>query len=202
MSVETILPNVERKRYLNVLPLAGDARSYDERPVLLEHIDPQLFLSRNSLAQPFFLICEKDTVLAALSGDAIVEFRECSVLQHRLAPGDFVYVPAGTPHRIVPREPSLHVRYKARVSDLEGVAWYCEACGTERRRIEWNAQETLPQEGYAQACRSYAASVEGTPCAKCGEAAPVLDWGDTRWDAIAAALRQAAEAAKTVTSDR
>jgi hypothetical protein len=184
-------PDVERKRYLNVYPAAENARSYDERPLLLEHIDPQLLLSRNAVPQPFFLVCEKDSVLTALSGDAVVEFRECSVLQHRFAAGDFVYVPAGTPHRIIPRVPSLHLRYKARISSLEGVAWYCDACGTQRDRTEWNALEVLPQEGYAAACRYYAIAVEGTPCAKCGEPAPALDLQDTRWDAFAAALRSA-----------
>lgn len=187
-------PDVERKRFLNVYPAAEDARSYDERPLLLEHIDPQLFVSRNSIPQPFFLVCEKDTVLTSLSGEGIVEFRECSVLHHRFAAGDFVYVPAGTPHRIVPRTPSLHLRYKARVSALEGVAWYCETCNTQRYRTEWNAQTVLPQEGYAAACREYARSVAGRACQKCGSPAPALDLGDTRWDDVAAALRNAPKA--------
>jgi hypothetical protein len=191
VTVEASAPNVERKRFFNVLPLAAEARSYDERPVLLEHIDPQLHLSRNSIPQPFFLICDKDTVLVSMSGEAVVDFRDCSVLQHRLVPGDYVYVPAGTPHRIVPSSPSLHVRYKARESNLEGVAWYCDACNTERYRTEWNAASVLPQEGYAQACRHYASAIAGTPCAKCGERAPALDLGDTRWDALAEALRNA-----------
>jgi hypothetical protein len=195
MNVETA-PDVERKRYLNLLPLAEGARSYDERPVLLEHIDPQLYLSRNAVAQPFFLICEKDTVLAAMSGDATVEFRDCTVLQHRLAPGDYVYVPAGTPHRIVPRVPSLHVRYKALVPGLEGVAWYCDVCNAERYRTEWNTAEVLPQAGYAAACRYYAESLEGTPCAKCGNVAAALDLGDIRWDAVADALRKEPKAAE------
>jgi len=196
MNVETVAPDVERKRYLNILPMAEGARSYDERPVLLEHIDPQLYLSRNAVAQPFFLICEKDTVLAAMSGDAIVEFRECSVLEHRLTPGDYVYVPAGTPHRIVPRMPSLHVRYKALVPGLEGVAWYCDGCNTERYRTEWHTAEILPQAGYAAACRYYAESIAGTPCMKCGDVAPALDLGDIRWDAVADALRKQPKAAE------
>jgi hypothetical protein len=191
LSTEVAAPNVERKRFLNAYPAAEDAHSYDERPLLLEHIDPQMFVSRNSVPQPFFLVCEKDTVLTALSGEAIVEFRECSVLHHRLVAGDFVYVPAGTPHRIVPHKAGLHLRYKARVAELEGVAWYCEACNTERYRTEWNAQTALPQEGYADACRYYAASIAGSACVKCGEPAPALDLGDTRWDALATALRQA-----------
>lgn len=194
MSTQAAAPDVERKRFLNVYPAAQDAQSYDERPLLLEHIDPQICLSRNSVAQPFFLICDKDTVLTALSGNARVEFRDCSVLQHRLGAGDWVYVPAGTPHRIVPTEPALHVRYKARISDLEGVAWYCEQCGTERHRTEWNATAVLPQEGYSRACRDYEAAIEGTPCAKCGTAAPRLDLRDIRWEALATALRAAPKA--------
>ena len=199
MSTQTAAPDVERKRFLNVYPAAQDAQSYDERPLLLDHIDPQMHVSRNAISQPFFLICDKDTVLTALSGDAIVEFHDCSVLHHRLGAGDWVYVPAGTPHRIVPREPSLHVRYKARVSELEGVAWYCEECGTQRDRTEWNASDVLPQEGYAHACRHYAAAIEGTKCAKCGTPAPKLDLSDVRWDALATALRAAPKAADPLT---
>jgi 3-hydroxyanthranilate 3,4-dioxygenase len=194
----SVIPHIERKRFLNVFPLAGDTRSYDERPLILEHIDPQLYLSRNAIAQPFFLVCEKDTVLAAMSGDADVEFRDTSVLRQRLAPGDFIYVPAGTPHRIVPREPSLHVRYKAREAGFEGVAWYCDGCATERRRLEWDTATELPQEAYARACRIYAESIAGSACTKCGERAPALDLGDIRWDAVAAELRRP-PAAETAT---
>jgi hypothetical protein len=191
VTVQSVAPHIERKRFLNIFPLAEDTRSYDERPLILEHIDPQLYLSRNRIPQPFFLICEKDTVLAAMSGDADVEFRSCSVLRHRLAIGDFVYVPAGTPHRIVPREPSLHVRYKARLAGLEGVAWYCDSCGTERRRIEWDTADELPQEAYARACVVYADAIAGSACVKCGDLAPDLEIGDIRWDAVAAELRRA-----------
>lgn len=192
MTVESVTPHIERKRFLNIFPLAEDTRSYDERPLILEHIDPQLYLSRNDIPQPFFLVCEKDTVLAAMSGDADVEFHDCSVLRHRLATGDFVYVPAGTPHRIVPREPSLHVRYKAREAGLEGVAWYCDSCGTERHRIEWDTADTLPQEAYSRSARYYAEAIAGSACGKCGEPAPSLDLGDIRWDAVAAELRRPA----------
>jgi hypothetical protein len=192
VTVESVTPHIERKRFLNIFPLAEDTRSYDERPLILEHIDPQLYLSRNDVPQPFFLVCEKDTVLAAMSGDADVEFHDCSVLRHRLATGDFVYVPAGTPHRIVPRESSLHVRYKAREAGLEGVAWYCDSCGTERHRIEWDTADEMPQEAYARSARYYAEAIAGSACGKCGERAPSLDLGDIRWDAVAAELRRPA----------
>lgn len=189
MISEGVTPHIERKRFLNIFPLAEESRSYDERPLVLEHIDPQLYLSRDTVAQPFFLICEKDTVLAAMSGDADVDFRDCSVLRHRFSSGDFVYVPAGTPHRIVPRQPSLHVRYKAREAGLEAVAWYCDMCGTERHRIEWNTADELPQEAYARACDHYEATIAETRCVKCADVAPHLDLGDIRWEAIAKALR-------------
>jgi hypothetical protein len=185
---ESVAPPIERKRFLNVFPLIEQARSYDEQPIILAHIDPQLYLSRNSVAQPFFLICEKDTVLTAMSGDADVEFRDCSVLRHRLATGDYVYVPAGTPHRIVPREPSLHLRFKAREAGLEAVSWYCDACGAARHRIEWDTAHELPQEAYARACREYDETIAGTPCATCGDRARALELGDIRWEAVAAGL--------------
>ncbi len=43
-----------------------------------------------------------------------------------LALGDFLYVPGGTPHRIVPTEPSIQMRYKASHPGLEAVAWYSD----------------------------------------------------------------------------
>lgn len=46
---------MERKRMLQVFKEARHAGPYDEFPVLLEEIDPQLFLSRNDRPQPFFL---------------------------------------------------------------------------------------------------------------------------------------------------
>jgi hypothetical protein len=177
-----------RKRFFNVLEVQNDLGAYDEMPLILPHIDPQMHGSRNTNTQPFFLICEKDTVLVAMSGDAWIEFRESTVLRHRFLTGDFCYVPAGTPHRIVPKEPGLHLRYKARDAGLEGVAWYCEDCSSVLHRIEWDTASVVPQDGYARACRYYAASIAGKPCAKCGTVAPPLDLHGTRWDEIAKAL--------------
>ena len=53
-----------RKRAFNIFQQAREAGPYDEYPVLPAEIDPQLHLSRNDRPQPFFLICERDTVLA------------------------------------------------------------------------------------------------------------------------------------------
>jgi 3-hydroxyanthranilate 3,4-dioxygenase len=192
MTVAATIP--PRKRFFNVLEIEQQLAAYDELPLILPHIDPQVTGSRNTVRQPFFLICEKDTVLAAMSGDAWVEFRDADVLRHRFLAGDFVYVPGGTPHRIVPSEPGLHVRYKARAAGAEGVAWYCERCNGVLHRIEWDTQTVLPQDGYARACRYYAGAIAGTPCKACGETAPALDLNGTRWDELAIALANEAPA--------
>jgi hypothetical protein len=178
-----------RKRFFNVLEMQEQLAAYDELPLILKHIDPQLHGSRNAKMQPFFLVCEKDTVLTALSGDAWIEFRESDVLRHRFLSGDFCYVPGGTPHRIVPTEPGLHLRYKAREAGLEGVAWYCERCSALLHRIEWDTVHVQPQAGYARACRYYGQFVAGTPCGSCGAPAPALDLDGTRWDEIATWLQ-------------
>jgi hypothetical protein len=189
MTTEAAPAIVARKRFFNVLEIGDTLGAYDELPLILAHIDPQVNGSRNIKPQPFFLICEKDTVLTALSGDAWIEFRDSTVLRQRFLTGDFCYIPAGTPHRIVPTEPGLHLRYKARAAGREGVAWYCETCAKVLHRIEWDTAVVSPQDGYARACRYYAANVAGKPCATCATPAPELDLAGTRWDEIAAALQ-------------
>jgi hypothetical protein len=182
---------VERKRYQNVLDAAPRAGAYDEQPIMGVALDPQVHLSKNAIPQPFFLICEKDTILVSMSGDATVEFRDCDVLRQRLLAGDYVYVPAGTPHRIVPKTSSLHLRFKARDAGLEGVAWYCDRCNAVLHRIEWDTAEALPQEGYAVACDYYQAEIAGRPCSACSQAAPALDLTGMRWQELAPAIRAA-----------
>src|SRR4051812_24014843 len=105
-----------RKRMLNTFKEAEAAGPYDEYPVLPADIDPQLHLSRNDRPQPFFLVCEKDTVLVQMAGRARVELRESSVLWWDVVPGDFLYIPGGTPHRILPDGVTVHYRYKAQAS--------------------------------------------------------------------------------------
>jgi hypothetical protein len=187
---------VERKRMVRIFQDAREAGPYDEFPVLLPGIDPQLHLSRNDRPQPFFLICSKDTVLVQMAGDAVVEFKDGPVLYHAAEPGDFVYVPAGTPHRIVPRTESIHVRYKADQPGLEGVAWYCPQCQGELWREEWDTAEELPQEGYWRACQAFNASAAQRTCGGCGAEHPPLDLAGIRWPEIAAALRAGASSSQ------
>ena len=160
-------------------------------------IDPQLHLSRNDTKQPFWLICEKDTVLITIAGAGKVEFVAGPARYHTLAPGDFVYVPSGTPHRIVPSAPCVHLRYKAEHAGLEGVAWYCETCGTELHREVWDTADELPQEGYLRATRAFNADAKRRTC-KCGAAHPAIDLTPYKWAEVAAEIRKdmAADAAK------
>ena len=97
---------MRRKNRFSTFKEAAARGNYDEFPMLEIGIDPQLHLSRNSVAQPFFLICEQDSMVAQMSGAARIEFRNSSVGYFNTEIGDFVYVPGGTPHRIVPKSES------------------------------------------------------------------------------------------------
>ena len=180
---------MERRKAFNAFQMAGEFGPYDEIPMLPASIDPQIHLSRNDRPQPFFLICERDTTIAQLSGEAVIEFKDSSVIRHTVSPGDWVYVPAGTPHRIIPRTESIEVRYKAREPGLEGVAFHCEKCGAELVREEWDTAVELPQEGYLRSCQSFNDNEQRRVCARCGAKADPIDLSAFRWGEIARTLR-------------
>src|SRR5215469_12801973 len=129
---------MQRKNRFDSFKEALSRGAYDEFPMLELGIDPQLHLSRNAVAQPFFLICEQDTMIAQLSGTARIEFRNSSVGYFDTEIGDFIYVPGGTPHRILPKSESVHLRYKPEQPGLEAVAWYSEKTGGEISRVTWD----------------------------------------------------------------
>ena len=174
---------------LNGFKAAAEVGPYDEFPVLVAGIDPQVYLSRNDRPQPFYLICEKDSLLAQMAGTGRLLLKYSPVLWEAMQPGDFVYIPAGTPHRYLPTTESLQTRYKADPAGLEGVAWFCDGCGTEIAREEWDTAERLPQDGYWQACEAFNASLERRNCSDCGQVPPELDLSGMRWPEIAAQLR-------------
>ena len=138
---------MDRKRMLNGFKAAAEVGPYDEFPVLVGGIDPQVYLSRNDRPQPFYLICEKDSLLAQMAGTGRLLMKYSPVLWEPMQPGDFVYIPAGTPHRYVPTTESLQTRYKADPAGLEGVAWFCDGCGTEIAREEWDTRGALASGG-------------------------------------------------------
>jgi hypothetical protein len=171
---------MRRKNRFEIFVAARDRGPYDEFPMLEGGIDPQLHLSRNAIPQPFFLICEQDSMIAQLAGDARVEFRGSSVVYFDMELGDYVYVPAGTPHRIVPKSPSIHVRYKAADPGLEAVAWYDGDSSNEVARVTWDCALEIPQEAYLRAC-----------------AARGIDVSPYRWAEVAADIRETEAAERT-----
>lgn len=168
---------------------AQSAGNYDERPMFASDVDMQLCLSRNDRPQPFYLICEHDSLLVNVSGEGRVEFPVGSARFHTLESGDFVYVPAGMPHRLVPDTPSVVFRFKASPAGLEGIAWYCGRCGAEVHREEWDTAVELSQEAYQRGCDAFNA---GDRACACGCEHPRIDLDGTRWPQIAAELRAGA----------
>lgn len=169
---------------------AANAGAYDERPILSPKLDLQMLLSRNDRRQPFFLICEHDTVLATMSGRGRVEYKHAPVLWHGYESGDFLYVPAGTPHRVVPEVESIQYRYKLPESELEGVAWYCEECGAEISRRIWETTHELSQEAYFRTCSEFNDDLEQRTCTSCKTVHPSIDLAPYRWLDVARNIRQ------------
>lgn len=181
-----------RKKTFQTFREAKKLGPYDERPMLPDEIDLQLHLSRNDRTQPFYLICAKDTLIAQLSGDGRVEFKGTSVKHHSLTPGDYIYVPAGAPHRIVPQTECVNLRYKAANAGLEGVAWYCAACDAEVHRTVWDTAGTISQEAYRDACAAFNADEALRTCAACGAVHAEVDLTPYRWPEIAEEIRSEA----------
>jgi 3-hydroxyanthranilate 3,4-dioxygenase len=182
---------MRRKRQTSIFEDAREAGPYDDFPILPPDMEPQVHLSRNDRPQPFYLICERDTVLAQVSGEAVVAFAEGPVRYFTLEPGDHVYVPAGTPHQVRPRTESVQLRYKAKAPGLEGVAWYCPTCGAEVAREEWDTAEELPQDAYWRISQAFNADPARRQCSRCGTEHPPADLTSNRWPETAAAIRAA-----------
>lgn len=187
--------SLRRKNRLNLFREAEKLASFDEFPVLRPEVDPQIHLSRNTIDQPFYLICEKDTVIALWSGAARVLFRDENVLHHDLIEGDFVYVPAGTPHRIITTEPHHLLRYKATRPGREAVVWYCGSCQSELDYMVGDASARPCQEIYQAACERHNAEPDRRSCKTCGAAAPAIDLSPFRWTAVAQAVAEDADEA-------
>ncbi|MFI1379905.1 hypothetical protein [Embleya sp. NPDC020886] len=165
-----------RRRMLQALEVAPELGDYADAAVLPADTDPQLYLAYNRLAQPFHLICQHDTVLSQLSGAVDVHLRESSVNRFLMATGDHVYVPAGTPHRIVPREEGVTLRYLPLDAGRLGAAWFCADCGHELARYEWEHDNDVPlTHFYAAACARFTADVGARTCKACSAVHPEID---------------------------
>jgi 3-hydroxyanthranilate 3,4-dioxygenase len=178
-----------RKKTFQIFREAKKSGPCDERPMLPDEIDVQLHLSRNDRPQPFFLVCGKDTLIAQMSGRGRVEFKGTDVRAFPLEPGDYVYVPAGAPHRLVPDGECVNLRYKPQRPGLEGVAWYCASCDGEIHREVWDTEATISQDAYAAACARFNADARLRTCPECGAVHDAVDLAGFNWKAIADEVR-------------
>ena len=146
-------------------------------------------LSRNRVAQPFFVVCDADQVLIQMAGEGELEMRETDVQRMRMTPGDTVYIPAGVPSRVVPDGESLQVRLKAEPPAREAVAWYCAGCGARVHARELPGDVVL-QQSYLDAVQAFNADEALRVCAVCGTVHPRVELGDIAWAEVAEALRE------------
>ncbi|MBT7769578.1 MAG: hypothetical protein HN705_06300 [Rhodospirillales bacterium] len=179
-----------REHMVSSFQAAAKSGNYDERPMLPADVDLQVHLSRNNRPQPFWLICEHDTVITTLSGEGTVEFKDAPVLRHTYETGDYIYVPAGTPSRIIPKKRSVQYRYKAAEAGLEGVAWYCEKCGCQLYREVWDTADELSQAAYFRITRKFNDNSNQRKCRSCGKLHPKADLKGIRWDKVVNELPQ------------
>lgn len=170
-----------RKKTFQVWREAAKLGAYAEMPMLPEDKQVQVHLSKNDRPQPFYLICGKDSLLALMSGAATVEFKGTAVDHFALKLGSFVYVPAGAPHRIVPRESSVMLRYKQMQAGLEGAAWYCAGCDAEIYREVWDTVTDVSQAKYQEVCARFAGDVALRTCRQCGSIHPAPDLEGLTW---------------------
>lgn len=180
---------LERKKTLNVFKEAPHTwGSYDEYPVGPRGTDPMPHLSRNRMAQPFFLVSEEDQVLIQMAGEGTLELKDVEPSRMHLVPGDTVYIPAGTPTRVVPDGENLQIRLKAEPPVREAVAWYCPSCGALVHARELPAGVVM-QEEYHRAVEAFNADASVRTCAGCASVHPAVDLGDIAWPEVARALR-------------
>ncbi len=83
--------------------------------------------------------------VVTMSGEGFVEFRDSNVRHFRVAPGDFVYVPAGTPHRIRAEGPMVQLRFEALHAGSEAVSWHCPECSTELWHRDFDSASEIAQ---------------------------------------------------------
>lgn len=186
----SLQPLPRRKNAFNLFREAAKLRSFDEFPLLRPEVDPQIYVSRNEVDQPFFVVCEKDAVIAQIGGKARVQFNESSVRHFDLSPGDYVYVPAGTPYRVLTSEAGEQIVYRARDAGRHGVVWFCDGCGAELDRMVWDSAAMPAQSGYQAASERHNADARRRACTTCGKAHAPVDMAPFRWSAVAEALMQ------------
>ena len=189
---------MERKKMFDAFEAATKCLgSYDEFPTMPKGTDPMPCLSRNRVPQPMHLISANDEVLIAMAGRSVLHLPGASPTELTLQVGEAVYIPAGQPSRVIPTSASIHIRYKPEPPGWEAAAWYCDSCGHEIFRCEFNPAERLAQECYWDACEQFNADEELRTCAECGLVASTCDLTDIRWREVADMIREGDTPAST-----
>ena len=171
-----------RRRMLQTFEAAKDVGNYADVPVMPVDVDPQITISRNWERQPFFLAFEEDTVIALMSGSAIVRLRDTNVTYWPVIPGDHVYVPAGTPHRLEPNEESVLIRFIGNDPAYRAAIFACERCGEELHRLEW--KQDLEVEAvaiYAEVVQRFNDDETARTCRTCGTVADLISLERLGW---------------------
>lgn len=172
-----------RRRMLQAFDAAKSIGNYADVPVMPVDVDPQITLARNTERQPFYLAFEEDTVLALMSGRAVVRLRETNVNFWPMAPGDHVYLPAGTPHRFEPDEESVVIRFIGNDPAYRAAVFVCDSCGNELDRLEWKQDlEVDATTIYAEVSRRFNADLERRTCSICGTTADPVSLDRLGWD--------------------
>jgi hypothetical protein len=175
-----------RKNKFNFVKEGARLESFDEFPMLRPEVDPQLHMSRNTVDQPFWLRCAKDSVIAQTIGASRVMFADGPTRWFDTDAGDFVYVPAGYAHRVLTVRAGIMLRYKARSIGGETVLWFCDSCESEIHQYEIDTSGPV-QNGYADACDAFNASQDARTCT-CGTIHPQVDLTPFRWREVAQAI--------------
>lgn len=163
--------------------------SHDDFPIMPEGTDPMSCVSRNRVAQPFFLVSEHDQILLLFAGQTRVELHGSSMSQAQLKPGESLYIPAGQPSRIVPLSESVQLKWRAEPGGWEAAVWFCAQCDSEVFVKEFNTSEQLPQECYWAACNEFNSDAALRTCEKCGTVLNPADLDDIRWPDVARQIR-------------
>lgn len=180
----------ERRKTLNVFKEAARTwGSYDDFPVAPAGVDPSPHLSRNHVAQPFYLVTARDEVLVTMSGEGEIRFKDPVRTVMTVEPGDVVYLPARIPARIMPRGELVQVRLKGDPPFTEAAAWYCDTCDTLMHRVEFTGE--VPQRSYWDAVAGYNADARYRTCPACARVHDKAGLGDIAWDAVADVLEAA-----------
>lgn len=182
-----------RRKLQNTEKLAATVGNLDEYPAMPEGISPQLNLSCNKGDMPFFITCEKDTVIVQMSGVGRVEFKDSSMLYTSTVPGDYIYIPARTPHRTVCSTENMIYKYKSENAGLEAVSWFCQKCDKSVYSYTFDTANELAQEGYLNASNAFNGDAKLRTCESCGTEHPKADVSGNNWEAIVAELNSTDE---------